>query len=140
MLFLPNEPIYVLSPGLPRQRPVTESSALPLATKGMPMVNPRTRRVAAAPSAICAPEVARLPRLSLARNKQPQDTERGCREFAAADLAAAGALAGGWPRARMEHSAAAWATRADLLHRLETRISAACSEAATAPIAIGDEG
>jgi hypothetical protein len=97
------------------------------------MISSRTARPATAPPALCDSGPARLPRLSQARQKQPQDTERGCREFAAADLASAGALRDGWPRARMEHSAAAWTTRADLLQRLETGIAAARRKAAGEP-------
>jgi hypothetical protein len=76
------------------------------------------------PPIMRAPEAAGLERLSTSHRKQPQDTEEGCRAFAAADLASAGALTGAYPRARMEHSAATWTTRADLLHRLETGIAA----------------
>jgi hypothetical protein len=65
-----------------------------------------------------------LERLAATRHKQPQDTELGCRAFAAADLLQAGALTGAYPRARMEHSAATWTARADLLHRLEAGIAA----------------
>lgn len=61
----------------------------------------------------------RLERLSTTRNKQPQDTELGCRGLAADDLARAALLTGAYPRARMEHSAATWTARADLLHRIE---------------------
>ena len=88
------------------------------------MISSRTRSPDAAPPALREPEVAGLLRLSTTRNKQPQDTEQGCRAFAAADLASAGLLTGAYPRARMEHSAASWTTRADLLHRLEAGIAA----------------
>ena len=65
-----------------------------------------------------------LERLSMERRRQPQDTEQGCRDFAAADLARADDLVAGWPRARMEHSAAAWTARADLLHRVRGKADA----------------
>ena len=100
------------------------------------MISSRTGRPAGTPRAARGPET-HLPRLSQAHRKQPQDTEQGCRGFAEADLASAGELGAGWPRARMEHSAAAWTTRADLLHRLETGISAARRKADAA--AAGDE-
>jgi hypothetical protein len=90
----------------------------------MPMISSRTRRPAAAPPVLREPEAAGLQRLTGGRQKQPQDTEQGCRAFAAADLASAGALTGAYPRARMEHSAASWTIRADLLHRLEAGIAA----------------
>jgi hypothetical protein len=51
--------------------------------------------------------------------KQPQDTEEGCRAFAAADLLRSAAVPAGMSRLRLEHSAASWTTRAELLHRLE---------------------
>jgi hypothetical protein len=90
----------------------------------MPMIRSRTRRPAAAPSDMREPEPAGLPRLLGGRQKQPQDTALGCRAFAAADLALAGDLGQGHPRARMEHSAATWTIRAELLHRLEKGINA----------------
>ena len=63
---------------------------------------------------------AGLPPLSRAR-RQPQDTVEGCRERAAADLAAAAALDASRGRWKFEHSAAAWTTRADMLARIEGR-------------------
>jgi hypothetical protein len=53
-------------------------------------------------------------------HKQPQDTAIWCRAQAAIDLAAAGASAVANGRLRLEHSAATWTKRADLLERLET--------------------
>jgi hypothetical protein len=98
------------------------------------MIRSRTRRPAAIPSVISDPEPARLPRLKQGRHKQPQDTEQGCRALAAADLACAGASGEGWPRVRMERSAAAWTSRANLLHRLEAKANAALRSAdAAAP-------
>ena len=102
------------------------------------MISSTTRRPAAASSV--PPEPSGLPRLAGGRQKQPQDTELGCRAFAAANLASAGELVQGWPRARMEHSAAAWTTRAELLHRLEAGINAARRRADLAANAIGAEG
>jgi hypothetical protein len=87
------------------------------------MISSRTRRPPATPTAIREPGMG-LERLSTTRHKQPQDTEHGCRAFAAADLASAHVLTGAYPRARMEHSAATWTARADLLHRLEAGIAA----------------
>jgi len=77
-----------------------------------------------------APVAPRLERLSVARHRQPQDTEQGCRALAADDLARAAILTGAFPRARMEHSAATWTARADLLHRVETGAAAARLKAA----------
>ncbi|HEX5182904.1 MAG TPA: hypothetical protein VFW19_07095 [Allosphingosinicella sp.] len=87
------------------------------------MISSRNGQAGAAPAAAREPEAAGVS--GHGRRKQPQDTAQGCRALAAADLASAGALDEGWPRARMENSAAAWTTRADLLHRLETGIEAA---------------
>jgi len=98
------------------------------------MISSRTRRPAAtppiAPDAMREPDPTRLERLATYRHKQPQDTELGCRAFAAADLLEAGTLTGAHPRARMEHSAATWTARADLLHRVETGAAAARLKAA----------
>ena len=87
------------------------------------MITVRTRTRRARPR---APGALRpmLERLSMERRRQPQDTEQGCRDFAAADLARADDLGEGWPRARMEHSAAAWTARADLLHRVRGKTNA----------------
>jgi hypothetical protein len=52
-------------------------------------------------------------------HKQPQDTATWCRAQAEVDLAAAGASAVANGRLRLEHSAATWTKRADLLERLE---------------------
>ena len=96
------------------------------------MIRSRTRRPAAAPNAMREPDPTRLERLATNHHKQPQDTELGCRAFAAADLLEAGALTGAYPRARMEHSAATWSARADLLHRVEASAAAARLKAAQA--------
>src|SRR5438270_889518 len=64
------------------------------------MIRSRTRRPAAAPNAMREPDPTRLERLATHRHKQPQDTELGCRAFAAADLLEAGALTRAYPRAR----------------------------------------
>jgi len=56
--------------------------------------------------------------------KQPQDTATWCRARAAADLALAGDIRVDNGRLRLEHSAASWADRADLLERLEASYQA----------------
>jgi hypothetical protein len=96
------------------------------------MISSRTRRTGATPPAMLEAETG-LARLATTRHKQPQDTELGCRAFAAADLLRAGALTGAHPRARMEHSAAVWTARADLLRRVEA--SAAATRRKPAPSA-----
>jgi hypothetical protein len=58
------------------------------------------------------------------QGKRPEDTPAGCRARASADLCRAGELAGALPKARFEHSAAAWTARAELLERLEAKHSA----------------
>jgi len=88
------------------------------------MISSTTRRIADEVPVLREPETAGLERLAGGRIKQPQDTEQGCRAFAAADLASAGLLTGAYPRARMEHSAASWTARADLLQRIEAGIAA----------------
>jgi hypothetical protein len=98
----------------------------------MPMISSRTRRPGAATPILLDADPPRLERLATHRHKQPQDTELGCRAFAAADLLQAGALTGAYPRARMEHSAATWTARAELLHRVEAGASAARLKAAQA--------
>lgn len=138
LLLRPSIPISALSPGPFRQRPVTGRNALlPLAIEGMPMISSTTRRPAATSTSVREPEESGLPRLSGGRLKQPQDTELGCRAFAAADLLSAGALVAGNSRARMEHSAASWTIRADLLQRLEKGANAARRKADLAAIATG---
>jgi hypothetical protein len=97
------------------------------------MISSRTRRPAPPSNAMREPGPTRLERLATHRHKQPQDTELGCRAFAAADLLQAGTLTGPHPRARMEHSAATWTARADLLHRVEA--SAAATRLKAAPSA-----
>ncbi len=67
---------------------------------------------------VAAEGAARLPRLARP-NRQPQDTEAGCRERAAASLAQAETMDTAHGRDRMELSAASWTTRADLLQRLD---------------------
>lgn len=74
---------------------------------------------------------ARLPRLARP-NRQPQDTEAGCRERAAANLAQAATMDTAHGRGRLEHSAASWTTRADLLHRLDESSEARRNAGATA--------
>lgn len=71
----------------------------------------------------------RLPRISRP-NRQPQDTEAGCRARAAANLEQAATMDTAHGRDRLEHSAASWTTRADLLHRLDA--SSDARRAATA--------
>ena len=57
-------------------------------------------------------------------NKAPQDTEAGCRERAAADFAQAAGMDTANGRLRLEHSGASWASRADLIHRLDASFDA----------------
>jgi hypothetical protein len=60
----------------------------------------------------------RRPRLA-ARQRRPEDTEEGCRASAAADLARAAAMDTSQGRWRLEHSAASWTKRADLIKQVE---------------------
>jgi hypothetical protein len=101
------------------------------------MISSTTRRLVDEAPILREPEMAGMERIAGGRFKQPQDTAVGCRAFAAANLASAAALTGAYPRARMEHSAATWTARADLLHRLETGIAATRLRAAT-PIEIAE--
>ena len=64
------------------------------------------------------------------RRKKPEDTSRGCRAFAAADLDRAAGITGAHARSRYERSAAVWAARADLLARLEAKTQARMRAAA----------
>jgi len=61
------------------------------------------------------------PRHIARSGKRAEDTARGCRANAAADLGRAGAPGGDFMRLRLEHSAAVWSERADLLDRLEKK-------------------
>jgi hypothetical protein len=65
-----------------------------------------------------------LPRPAVRSGKRHEDTATGCRANAAADLGRAHAPGGDFMRARLEHSAAVWTTRADLLERLEKKFQA----------------
>ena len=56
--------------------------------------------------------------------KRAEDTAAGCRAKAAADLARAAAPGSEHFRWRLEHSAAAWTARADLLDRLAMKFEA----------------
>lgn len=61
---------------------------------------------------------------SARRHKRAEDTSAGCRANAAADLLRAAAMGVEQMRTRMEHSAAVWSARADLLGRLEASFKA----------------
>ena len=61
----------------------------------------------------------RLPRLPMG-TKQAQDTVAGCRLRAEADLTRSSAMDTAHGREKLEHSAATWSARADLLQRIET--------------------
>jgi hypothetical protein len=69
------------------------------------------------------------PRHIARSGKRTEDTMAGCRANAAADLVRAEAPGGDFMRMRLEHSAAVWSERADLLERLEkkSRLRAACA-------------
>lgn len=66
-----------------------------------------------------APPVARPP--TRRTGKREEDTSTGCRAKAAADLVRAEALGGDRMRWRMEHSAAAWIARAEVLEMIERK-------------------
>jgi hypothetical protein len=53
--------------------------------------------------------------------KRAEDTAAGCRANASADMLRALAPGGDFMRLRLEHSAAVWSERADLLARLEKK-------------------
>ena len=61
------------------------------------------------------------PRPAVRSGKRSEDTAAGCRANAAADLGRAHAPGGDFMRLRLEHSAAVWTERADLLERLEKK-------------------
>jgi hypothetical protein len=61
------------------------------------------------------------PRHIVRSGKRVEDTAMGCRANAAADLNRAEAPGGDFMRLRLEHSAAVWSARADLLERLEKK-------------------
>ena len=76
-----------------------------------------------APSAADPTPVRAAPGVRRA-NKAPQDTEAGCRARAAADFAQAAGMDTANGRLRLEHSGASWASRADLIHRLDASFDA----------------
>ncbi|TMJ18667.1 MAG: hypothetical protein E6G92_02165 [Alphaproteobacteria bacterium] len=61
------------------------------------------------------------PRHIARSGKRAEDTAVGCRANAAANLVGAGAPGGDYMRVRLEHSAAVWSARADLLERIEQK-------------------
>jgi hypothetical protein len=81
------------------------------------------------------PPTAPPPRLRGGR--RDEDTAAGCRAKAAADLARAGVPGTDPMRWRMEHSAAAWTARADLLERQEKAFEARMTGAAPVPMRSG---
>ena len=69
------------------------------------------------------------PRHIVRSGQRAEDTAIGCRANAAADLGRAGAPGGDFRRVRLEHSAAVWSARADLLDRLEKNSRKRANEA-----------
>ena len=68
---------------------------------------------------LVAPAVPVALRHIVRSGKRAEDTAAGCRANASADLLRAHAPGGDFMRLRLEHSAAVWSERADLLARLE---------------------
>ncbi len=87
-----------------RKVPVRDLDGLSVRRRGQP------------PLPLSAAGPALLPRLSMSA-KRPEDTAAGCRANADADLARATAPGAQHFRWRFEHSAAAWAARAELLDK-----------------------
>jgi hypothetical protein len=54
------------------------------------------------------------------RGRQAHDTAAGCHSMAAADLDRAGTMDTAMGRAKLEHSAATWTARGDMLQRITT--------------------
>jgi hypothetical protein len=67
---------------------------------------------------LVAPGARAAPRHVVRSGKRTEDTAAGCRANATADLLRAHAPGGDFMRLRLEHSAAVWSERADLLERL----------------------
>lgn len=65
--------------------------------------------------------------------RRAEDTAAGCRALAAADLSRAETLGADPLRWRMEHSAAAWTRRAELLERAEKKFEARLSGVTASP-------
>jgi len=65
-----------------------------------------------------------MPRLAARSGKREEDTAVGCRAKAAADMVRAEALGADRMRWRMEHSAAAWSARAEVLEMIERKAAA----------------
>jgi hypothetical protein len=70
---------------------------------------------------LIAPAVPVALRHIVRSGKRAEDTAAGCRANATADLLRAHAPGGDFMRLRLEHSAAVWSERADLLTRLEKK-------------------
>lgn len=74
--------------------------------------------------------------------RKSEDTVDGCRAMASADRARAGAVGSEQMRSRLEHSAQAWASRADMFEGIERRLSErrkAASGADAADVGSGTE-
>lgn len=76
----------------------------------MTKILPARRKTSHYPSVMPAPQP---------RGKRAEDTMTGCQILAAADLARAAAPGSRYMRGRLEHSAAMWTARAELLGRVE---------------------
>jgi hypothetical protein len=70
---------------------------------------------------LATPRAPAAPRHIVRSGKRAEDTAAGCRANARADLLRARAPGGDFMRLRLEHSAAVWSERADLLARLEKK-------------------
>lgn len=70
---------------------------------------------------LVAPRAPAAARHIVRSGKRAEDTAAGCRANASADLLRAHAPGGDFMRLRLEHSAAVWSERADLLARLEKK-------------------
>lgn len=71
--------------------------------------------LAPASSAACEPERTPV--------RKSEDTVDGCRAMASADRARADAVSSDQMRSRLEHSAQAWASRADMFEGIERRLA-----------------
>ena len=85
-------------------------------------------QTASVPTALAASRMERLPQ----GRKQPQDTAAGCFDRAADDRVRATGMETAIGRAKLEHSAATWTERAELLDRLEKSFAARMAAGAAA--------
>ncbi|MGQ0589208.1 MAG: hypothetical protein ACT4N8_06715 [Sphingosinicella sp.] len=111
---------------------ILASSGLPFSEAGLRPPLPATSSGAPEIVPVDAPLDGRLK--PFRASKRAEDTAVGCRANAAADLVRAAASGREYFRHRLEHSAAVWTARAELLERLARKLAARMAHRPAAPL------